>query len=238
MKTRTEDEYATLIASLPSPDGLFKSKVPPLSRLKLEKRLAMLSPQHRAMLRLVENMLDWRLMSSSTPQSELILRRKKVFSGIKNRTLRRLIQERLEIRTFILALRMRELGKSAPSDGNWGFGRWQKHIVRHWLEPAFQLSNVFDWALKAEWLIREKKSFELEKLLLEISFRQLHRHSGNHQFDFEAVVIYVMKWNIVNRSTVYNSHVAESRFKHLMDELLPDPTTLFAQSDSTEAQNA
>ena len=222
MSVHSQDQYATLIASLPSPDGLFKAKIPPLSRLKLEKRLLMLTPEHRHLLHLVESMLDWRLMSSSTNKAELISRYKKVFLAITNRTLRRLIQERLEIRTLILAMRIRQLGLSAPDEDNWGFGRWQRHIVRHWDQPAFNLQGVFNWAIRAENLLKQQQMFELEKLLLEESFRQLQRHSGNHQFDFEAVVIYVMKWNIVNRSTQYNSHVAGQRFETMMNSLLAD----------------
>lgn len=211
------DEYITLISSLPSPQGLFEAKVPPLSRIKLERRLQVLSAEHKQLLNMVENILDWRQYAKDIEESEIIARGKALFSKVKNRTLRRLIQERLEIRTLLSAMRLKHKDLPAPQKMNWGFGRWQQHIVRHWHEPGFQLGNVYDWAIKAQSLLEKGHSFELEKLLLEVSFRQLQRHGSQHLFDFEAVVIYVMKWNIVNRSVQYNSHLAARRFDHMLD---------------------
>ena len=234
MLNRSADEYATLMASLPSSSGLFKAKVPPLSRIKLDRRLAMLTPLHRYLLQQVEQILDWRLMDANIDHHELIQRRKKLFEQIQQPTLQRLIQERLEIRTFIFALRLREKGHQAPVNRDWAFGRWQQHIVRHWHEPAFQLQRIFTWALQAESLYQNKRPFELEKLLLEVSYKQLQRHAGQHQFDFEAVVIYVMKWNIINRSTQYNSHVASKRFGRLLERHAPKADRLLNEYTTME----
>ena len=219
MSNQSTDQYITLISSLPSAEGLFKSKLPPLSRITLEKRLNELTPTHKAHLKLVEDMLDWRLMKSEIISKQLLDQGKTVFQTLHNTTLKKIIQERLEIRTLILAMRMKHLGLSLPHAAPWGYGRWQKHIARHWNEPAFQLSNVFNWALKAEKLLQQNEPLKLETLLLDVAFRQLQRHDCNHNFDFEAVVIYVLKWNIINRTTQYNSYQAAQRFNQITGQI-------------------
>lgn len=232
--TTDTDQYVTLISSLPGTDGLFKAKLPPLSRLKLHKRLKSLTPGDRERLELVENCLEWKEMNEGFKDAAILKRGKALFAAVRNKTLKRLILERLELRTLILAMRKRKRGETAPSETGWGFGRWQQHIARHWHEPDFSLSNVFDWANEANQLIQQEHAFKLEKLLLEVSYKQLLRHSGNHEFDFEAVVIYVMKWNIINRSINYNSHKAERRFTSILAQELARNSILPERQTSME----
>ena len=52
--------YVMLMSSLPSPEALFLAKRPPLSRLKLDARLRVLTPEDAHVLRLVEGLLQQR----------------------------------------------------------------------------------------------------------------------------------------------------------------------------------
>ena len=45
-----ENTYYTLLTSLPHIDSLFNSKITPISRLQLDRRLSMLPPAEREML--------------------------------------------------------------------------------------------------------------------------------------------------------------------------------------------
>ena len=53
------------------------------------------------------------------------------------------------------------------------------------------------------------------------------RHRAEHQFDFEAVVIYVVKWSIVERWGRYNSAGAARRFEELTESALGEHAALF-----------
>ena len=53
------DAYTTLLTSLPYPGELFKAKQTPLSRLKLDSRLRMLSEEDAALLGEVEGLVHW-----------------------------------------------------------------------------------------------------------------------------------------------------------------------------------
>ena len=212
------DEYVSLISSLPSAERLFVAKLPPLSRLKLEQRLSVLSDEHKLILTQIESALDWRMLNTDMSNMEFLTNAKKLYESMGSNTLQIILRDKLELRTCIAALRYRASGHSAPNNKTWGFGRWVEHINRNWNEPNFDLDRAFPWLAKAQQFISQKDAEGLERYILELAFKQLQRFSGQHYFDFEAVVIYVLKWDIVDRATRYNVEAARHRFNHLVEQ--------------------
>lgn len=206
------DAYVSLITGLPNPERLFLAKVSPLSRIKLEQKLNVLSVDHRQTLLDIETMLDWRMQSSDHSEQYVSQRSRKLYGQLTSPTLRTIVRDKLELRTCIAALRIRAQGMDAPSHVQWGFGRWIQHISRNWHESSFALEHLYPWLPKAQQLIEQNDPEPLERLILEKAFTQLQRFSIQHYFDFEAVVIYVLKWNIIDRSVRYNTEAAKRRF--------------------------
>ena len=210
------DRYVALISSLPSSEKLFLAKQPPLSRLRLNRRLRVLTPEDAEALRLVEHALDWRELPMSASDADVIARGRDALSRLKSPTLGSIVRERLEIRTAMSALRRRSRGEGAPQgDTRWGFGRWVDHIRRNWTEPTFRLDGVFPWLQEANRLLAGDDPVALERLLLQHSHRLLSRHAADHLFDLEAVVIYVLKWDIFDRWARANAVAATRRFEDL-----------------------
>lgn len=227
------DAYVTLIAGLPSPEALFLAKRPPLSRLKLDRRLRMLEPGDAEVLRLVEDAIDWRKFPRGTSESDIIERGRRAMREVGSESLRLIVRDRLELRTCVAALRRRARGEGPPPPGTpWGFGRWVGHIERNWTAPAFALEHVFDWIREADGFVRNGDANTLERLLLARSYRILQRRAGLHTFDLEAVVIYVLKWNIVDRQTRYNREAAARRFDELTDAALGEHAALRFDGDA------
>jgi hypothetical protein len=221
------DAYVTLIAGLPSPESLHQARQPPLSRLKLERRLKALTPEDARVLQAVEDAIDWRRFDLATTEQQVIARGHRALSLVTSDSLRKIIRDRLELRTFLAALRRRFRGEAAPSSGTrWGFGRWVSHIERNWSDPGFRLDTPHPWIRDADRMIREGDATTLERLLLERSYRSLQRYSATHVFDLEAVVIYVLKWNIVDRATRYNRVAATNRFAELIESGLGEYSIL------------
>jgi len=215
--------YIMLISSLPSPEALFLARQPPLSRLKLDRRLRILEPDDAETLRLVEDALQWDRLPISLTEAEVVARVRRALEGIDNETLRQIVRERLEIRTCVAALRRRHRGEGPPAPGTcWGFGRWIDHIARNWTEATFRLDRIFPWMREANNLMNASDTMALERLLLQQAWKKLVRRAGEHEFDFEAVVIYVLKWNIVDRWGRYNGEAAMKRFDDLVDASLGD----------------
>lgn len=211
-----QDPYVMLMCSLPRSERLFLAKQPPLSRLKLEQRLRVLTPEDAETLRLVERVLSWRELPITASEQEVIERGRQAISRIGSPTLREIVRDRLEIRTCVAALRRRSRGEAAPSpETRWGFGRWVAHIARNWTEPGFRLDNVFPWIRELDRLMREDDPVAVERLILDQANKRLQRHAGFHTFDLEAVVIYVLKWNIFDRWARANTEAAARRFEDL-----------------------
>lgn len=213
--------YVMLISSLPSPEALFLAKQPPLSRLRLDQRLRILEQEDAETLHLVESALQWDRFPITWTEDDVVARARGALAGIDNETLQQIILDRLELRTCVAALRRRHRGEGPPVPGTcWGFGRWVDHIARNWTEATFRLDRVFPWLREADALMKAGDTVALERLLLQQAWKKLVRLSGEHEFDFEAVVIYVLKWNIVNRWSGYNGEAAKKRFEDLVDASL------------------
>lgn len=209
------DAYIMLISSLPSPEALFLARRPPLSRLRLDRRLRALTAEDAEILQLVEDALSWRELPMTISEQEVIERGRKALSRLESQSLQRIVRDRLELRTSVVALRRRARGDGPPVGEPWGFGRWVGHMERNWTNPGFRLDGVFPWLREADGLIRQGDAAGLERLLLEQAYKRLQRATGLHTFDFEAVVIYVLKWNILDRVTHYNAEAAARRFEDL-----------------------
>lgn len=208
------DAYITLISSLPSSERLFVAKKPPLSRLRLDRRLTVLDSQDADCLTRIEALLSWSAYDRQSDLSTLAERAKGLLGDLPQPTLQAIVSERMALRTAVAGLRMRHRGEPVP-DHTWGFGKWTKHIAANWSDPVFGLGRSMPWLPMAHQLLEKNDSFGLERHLLDVTFRQLQRHACRHHFDFEAVVIYVLKWNIFDRWAKADSAAATQRFTEL-----------------------
>ena len=225
---RDPDAYIMLITGLPRPEALFLAKRPPLSRLKLDRRLRVLAPEDAEVLKLVEHTLTWRGLPITMTDEEVVARARVAMEKIDNETVRLIIRDRLEIRTCVVALRKRHRGEPAPAYKTaWGYGRWVAHIARNWNETAFRLDGVFPWLREADNLLRAGDTMALHRLILEQAWKNLTRHAGEHQFDFEAVVIYVLQWDIVDPWIRRDGEAAAKRFEEMTNAGLGRYADLF-----------
>lgn len=223
------DAYVALISSLPGCERLFVAKLPPLSRIRLERRLTALSSDDRETLRVLEDALSWDGYDINTTDKEAFERGRKALTSVPQTTLRQLLAERLEVRTVIAAIRLRLAG-SSPPDGKWGFGRYRRQIITRWNEPDFGLDRVYPWVLEAVHLSETKDTLGFERLILDSTHIMMQRHAASHQFDFEAVAIYVLVWNIFDRWARTNAEAASRRFETMTLDAFDNYPELFAET--------
>jgi hypothetical protein len=101
-------------------------------------------------------------------------------------------------------------------------GRWARHIPANWRDPTFKLETAMPWIKDAHQLLGAEDPLGLERLLLQVSHKQLKRHAARHLFDFEAVAIYVLIWNIFDRWAQSNAQDAATRFEKLAQQAMAD----------------
>ncbi|MGL6134355.1 MAG: DUF2764 family protein [Prochlorococcaceae cyanobacterium] len=225
--------YTTLVASLPPLGGLFEAREPAISRLKLQSRLSLLHPNDRSSLDRAIGILSQGLFETSSDDGGssgggaaqgpvggdalLLADTQRFFLEVSNPLLRQLVGHRLDLRTVVAALRRRHRGESEPPrDQAWGYGPLLPTIERHWSEPTLGLAGVLPWIGEALRLLESNDLIGLERLLFTLIWRELDRLAQGHNFDFEAVVIYLARWSLVERWSNYDSVAAARRFRQLV----------------------
>lgn len=208
-----------LMCALPAlPAVLFSEHQTPISRLRLDRRLALLAPEDARQLSLLEDVLHWDRLPLDLSDAQVVKNFRAALATLPPGLPREVARWRLEDRTLLAALRRRHLGRPAPAaKENWGCGAWVERIERAWQEPAFGLERVFPWAGEAAHLLAAGDSPGLERLLLGHTWETLGRLGAGHYFDFAAVAIYVLKWDILRRWSTYNGVAAGRRFMELSD---------------------
>ncbi len=231
------DDYVTLVASLPALGPMLAARHPPINAARLEARLRMLKPEHRAELEVFSDLLAWQRQAMTDTDAELVARARRVIPRFSSRTLARFAQERLEVRTAVAALRRRHAGLDAPApDEPWGYGRFVRRMREHWQEPSFGVERAFPWLPRARERLEAEDTTALERILLEVAWRLAERHAAGHRFDFEAVALYTVRWKLLERWTRYDAEAAAARFGELAAEALATlPAGLVRDARTPEA---
>ncbi len=225
--------YYMLMASLPPLPPLFTSEQTPISRLRLDRRLNMLEPEDRQELADIEDLMRWDRLPLDITDAEIIDRAEDFIPRIRSRTLREVATWRLEVRTVVAALRRRAMGKTPPAPGErWGYGRWVRHLEQRWSATDFGLGGIMPWVAEFSRLMDEGDTLGFERELLDLAWRYMARAADSHFFDFEAVVLYVLRWDTFARWTAYSGEVAAERFERLAGEGMGEYADLFGCANS------
>ena len=231
-------EYVQLMASLPALGPILAAKTAPINRVRLQARLRqMLRPEHLAEIQAAAGILSWSRQAMLATDADYVRKARNVIPTLKSETVRRLVHDQLEQRTVLAALRRRHAGQDAPAAGEiWGYGRYVDRIRANWREPGFGLGQSLRWVLPAKEKLDKADAAGLERILLETAWRQADGLVGAHDFDFEAVALYVLRWDLLERWTRYDAEAAAARFDALVaDALNAAPATLKTDADRMRA---
>ncbi len=222
--------YYMLMASLPSLAPLFSEKRTAISRLRLDKRLSMLEPDDARDLAGLEGLMQWHRFAFEISDAEIVEQAERVVPSILSAELREIAQWRIEIRTVIAALRRRAAGGPPPGPGEkWGYGRWVMPIERNWSKSDFGLSRVLPWIGEVAALIEQGDALGVERTVGALVWRHFSRAADRHFFDFEAVALYVLRWDVIQRWTAYDGDDASRRFAEMLEESLGEYNEVFGE---------
>lgn len=218
-----------LMSSLPHLPSLFTARETPLSRLQLDQRLRMLERQDADILRCIQTLMSWNRLSLDTSDQRVAESFEELMVQLDNHIcLQELVKARFELLTILAALRRRRRGESAPARRvRWGYHPWVSHIVRHWTEPGFRLEKAFPWMLEAGRHLEAGDPVSLERLLMTTVWKHLTRASEGHYFDFEAVAIYALRFDLVEYWTEWDQSLSRIHFQTLLEAGLGPYHNLF-----------
>jgi len=217
-----QTDYAMLMASLPPHAlSLWDIKNKRLSPVQLERHLSVLSVKDRQTLREIETVLHWAKMPTIEEEQQLIKNTQQLLVSLQSSFLNEVIVWRLNIRTIMAAIRRRKLNLTITEQQDYfGFGEVSAVIKKNWQVDDFSLAYRFPWIKEANQLFNNNETLALEKLLLNLSWQHYERLSQGHYFDFEAVIIYVLRWNIINRWAQNDEKKAMQQFELLVEQAL------------------
>ena len=217
--------YHTLIASLPPLPPRFDVERDPISRPRLEQRLRMLEEEDAAVIEQWTGFLVWDRQPLDRTDEEFIAMHDGLMNEISNPTLREMIQIRIDTRTIISAVRRRRAGLPPPI----GVGQWVEHIKRNYNEPEFNLSGRYSWIGELDRLLAAGNAMEAQRLLFGTNYTQWSRMAEHHTFSFETILLYLARWEIIDRWTSRDAGAGQARFESILSETLGDYAQLFQQ---------
>lgn len=215
----SQTDYAMLMASLPPHAlSLWDSKNKRLSRVQLDRHLSLLNSKDKQTLDEIQAVLLWAKMSSIEHAEKQV---EQLLSELNNSFLADVVIWRLQIRTIMAAIRYRKLNQSATAAADFrGYEGVTSHIKKNWQSDDFTLSHRFPWLKEANQLFNANETVNLEKLLLNLSWQHYEKIGQGHYFDFEAVIIYVLRWDINDRWAKNDEKKAIQQFEKLVEQAL------------------
>lgn len=213
-------EFITIASSLPRLGDSFKIAEPPISRLQLEKRLKLLPEEYAGLLFKLE-LLVWH--SWFKPQYSVLELKKRYNEVHKTESvfIKDLVDWYLNLRSLIAALRLRLVQQEAPKQPKEEWISTHNHqIIQHWQEPDFGLKALYPWLSTINNALAQKDSAAVEEFVLTHIWQHLICQERGHYFDFENLVIYLLRWDLIQYWSQFNKEKVLQAIDDLCDALI------------------
>jgi hypothetical protein len=143
-------------------------------------------------------------------------------------TLRAIIDFGMNQRTIVAGLRRRHRGLLAPRPGLvWGGGQWVGHIEHHWSDADFNLTSVFPWVPEIRRFLESNETLSLDRHLKDLTWSYLDHLAMVPAFTFDALLVYVAKWSLLNQWLLHDESKAAARFETLAADMLRGHDRIF-----------
>jgi hypothetical protein len=212
-----------LIASLPNLPPTFEVERTPITRPRLRERLRMLHPQDAEVIEQVAAFLAWDRQPVDRTDEDVIERYDDLMETISNPLVRAVVNHRIDKRTIISAIRRRKAGDDPPE----GVGQYVDHIRRNWSEPEFNLLGRCPWIAEFNRLIADGEVQNAERHMFNDNYTVWSRMAERYTFSFEAIILYLARWEIIDRWTSQNADTGRQRFDNMITETLGEYANLY-----------
>lgn len=221
-------QYYTLLSSFPALPRLQQAKVLPISRERLMGRLSMLKEEDAEVVNQLWNYFAYERQPLDRTDKEVVTFYNTIMREVSQPTLRAIIEFGMNQRTIVAGLRRRHRGLPAPRPGLiWGGGQWAGHIERHWSDADFNLATVFPWVPEIRRFLESNKTLSLERRLKDLSWSYLDFLAMGPHFSFDALLVYIAKWSLLNQWLLHDASKAAKRFETLTADLLVGHDQIF-----------
>jgi uncharacterized protein DUF2764 len=210
--------YYMLISSLPALPARFEVDRLPITLERLQARLRMLEPEDAQTINRMLDILDWSRQIVEATDAAVVKRYSDLMREVTNPLVREVVGVGIDVRMIVAALRRRRHGLDAPAIG---FGQWFGHIRRHFNQPDFGLGYVFPWLLPFDQLLEHQDVLTLYRRMLGETWAYVRKGMQDYDsFSFEAVVLYIARWDIVRHWQQLQVERGRTIFEALVTEAM------------------
>jgi Protein of unknown function (DUF2764) len=212
------NSYYMLISSLPALPNRFDIDRLPLTLEKLQARLRMLEPEDAEELGRMLDILKWSSQFTEANDAAVVRRYGELMQRTSDPLIREVLAAGMDMRMVVAALRRRRHGLGPPAVG---FGRWFEHIRRHFTQADFGLGHVYPWLVPFDQLLERGDVLTLYRRVLGEVWEYLGKRAQDYDtFSFEAVVLYLSRWDIIRRWLQLEGERGRTIFETLVTEAM------------------
>lgn len=207
-------DYITLMASLPPLQAPERARQLPISPLRLEQRLRMLSDADAALVSELRRYLGWNAALRDDDAHAAAL---DVLLGSAKLppTLHDAVAAQRRLRGVLAALRRRRFaslgGGRARAMQDVGGPRRAGHEIE-----VAALQHALPWAASLAAQFEAADGSTIERYLLRLQWSWYAESASGHEFDLEAVALYALRFDLLQQALAADAAGARRRFERLV----------------------
>ncbi|KAA5539708.1 DUF2764 family protein [Roseiconus nitratireducens] len=208
--------YYTLVASLPPLPQPFDSGPLPITRSTLRSRLDLLDDDDRMVVDQISRFFVWDRQPLDRTDEEVWQTHQRLMEQIDNPLVRQVVNHRFDMRTIVAAIRRKRDQEGPPI----GVPPLAGMIRRNWDAPDFNLSTRYRWIGPFAEAAAAGKVVQAQHILFTDLWNTWTRIAQQYHFTFESILLYLARWEIVERWTSRDADAGRERFNDLIRETL------------------
>ena len=208
--------YYWFIAGLPHMPRSFEVERVPISQIQLQQRLKMLGDGDKQIVDQVQRFLLWDRQQPERTDADVQMEYDHLMSSISNKLVRDIVNYRMDVRTMTCALRRRRLALDPPT----AVGQYVAHIRKHWHHPDFRLLREHPWIPRVRDSLDAGEPLQIERQLMSATWNRWVKLGDEFYFSFETILLYLARWEIVDRWTRLDDSGGRQKFGQLLAQTL------------------
>jgi hypothetical protein len=217
--------YHMLVSSLPPLPPHFEVDRLPISLERLRHRLRLLEPEDAREMEHMLDVLRWSRQFEESNDIAVVKRYDELMREITDPVVHEVLTVGMDVHMITTALRRRQRGMGPPAVG---IGQWFEQIRRNFNQPDFGLGGAFPRLAQGVALFEQGKILHLHRYLMKTTWDYLRKRADDYYFSFQAVVLYVSRWNVIRQWEELQAERGRPIFEALVEGALGDYANVYS----------
>lgn len=215
-----------LVSSLPALPPRFEVDRLPITLERLQTRLRMLEPEDAQTISRMLDVLAWSRQVVEATDAAVAKRYRELMREVTNPLVREVLGAGMDVRMIMAALRRRRHGLGPPVVG---LGQFFEHIRHRFNERDFGLGHVLPWIQPFDELLEHGDVLTLYRRMLGETWAFFRKRTGDYDlFSFEAVVLYIVRWDVIRHWQQLQAEHGRAVFEALVTEAMGEYAKLYS----------